>query len=50
MGMGDQGTVYFSPRINVHVSLCAIDAIAVKFKEGMSADRVHLLKVDSEHL
>ena len=50
MGMGDQGTLYFSPRVNVHVSLCAIDTIAVKFKEGMSTDRVHYLKVDSQHL
>ena len=49
MGMGYQGTIYFSPRINIHVSLCAIDTIAVEFKERMSADRVHYLKVDSEH-
>ena len=50
MGMGDQGTVYFSPWVNVYVSLCAIDAIAIELKKGMSTDRVHKLKVDSEHL
>ena len=49
VGMGDQGTAYFSPWVNVHISLCAIDTIAVKFKEGMSTDRMHSLKVDSEH-
>ena len=49
MRMGDQGTVYFSPRVNVYVSLCAIDTVAVEFKEGMFTDRVHYLKVNSEH-